>query len=138
MTPKYIRMFWEIKSDTHNESVSNSMRRNRFLEIQQYLHLSNNLQLPANDKFGKVRSYFDLLNKSFIKNFGLISSSHISIDETMVPYYGRHGTKQHIHGKPIRFGYKLWSAATRNGYLVHLNHTRVQNLPNCHNKQNMD
>jgi hypothetical protein len=25
---------------------------------------------------------------------------------------------QHIHGKPIRFGYKLWSAATRNGYLI--------------------
>ncbi|KAF2890367.1 hypothetical protein ILUMI_15806 [Ignelater luminosus] len=49
MTPKY------IKSDTHNEAVSNSMRRNRFLEIQQYLHiLSNNLQLPENDRFAKV------------------------------------------------------------------------------------
>ncbi|KAF2888136.1 hypothetical protein ILUMI_18037 [Ignelater luminosus] len=118
MTPKYIRMFWEIKSDTHNEAVSNSMRRNRFLEIQQYLHISNNLQLPENDRFAKVRAYFNLLKKNFVKNFGLLSSTHISTDETMVPYYGRHGTKQHIHGKPIRFGYKLWSAATRNGYLI--------------------
>ncbi|KAJ4442369.1 hypothetical protein ANN_03955 [Periplaneta americana] len=47
-----------------------------------------------------------------------VASSHVSIDETMVPYYGRHSAKQHIHGKPLRFGYKLWSAATRNGYLI--------------------
>ncbi|GBP54944.1 PiggyBac transposable element-derived protein 3 [Eumeta japonica] len=46
------------------------------------------------------------------------SSSHISIDETILPYFRRHGTKQHIHGKRIRFGYKLWSAAMRHGYLV--------------------
>lgn len=47
-----------------------------------------------------------------------MSCSDFFIDETMVPYHGRHSTKQHIHGKPIRFGYKLWSAATRNGYLI--------------------
>lgn len=51
-------------------------------------------------------------------NFKRAGSSHISIDETIVPYFERHGTKQHIHGKPITFGYKLWSAATRHGYLV--------------------
>lgn len=36
----------------------------------------------------------------------------------MVPYYGRHGAKQHIHGKPIRFGYKVWVLASRLGYIV--------------------
>ncbi|CAI6371246.1 unnamed protein product [Macrosiphum euphorbiae] len=29
-----------------------------------------------------------------------------SIDESMVPYFGRHGCKQFIRGKPIRFGFK--------------------------------
>ena len=118
MTPKYMRMFWEVKSDTHNKTVASSMRRNRFFEIQKYLHLSDNFQLPENDKYAKVRKYFDLLNACFIKNFELVFSSHISLDETMIPYYGRHGLKQHIHGKPIRFGYKLWSAATHSGYLI--------------------
>lgn len=33
-------------------------------------------------------------------------------------YYGRHGAKQHIHGKPIHFGYKIWVLATRLGYVV--------------------
>jgi DNA excision repair protein ERCC-6 len=34
----------------------------------------------------------------------------------MVPYFGRHGCKQYIQGKPIRFGYKFWRGATRQGY----------------------
>lgn len=118
LTPQNIRMYWEIKSDTHNEAVANAIRRNRFLEIHQYLHLSDNTNLPENDKFGKVRKYLTTLSNNFVSNYENASSSHIAVDETMVPYYGRHGTKQHIHGKPIRFGYKLWSAASRNGYLI--------------------
>ncbi|XP_049315757.1 piggyBac transposable element-derived protein 3-like [Bactrocera dorsalis] len=118
LTPKYMRMFWEVKSDTHNEVWASSIRQNRFFEIQQYLHLSDSTSLPPNDKFAKVRQYFTKLNVNFIANFEKAGFSHISINETIVPYFGRHGTKQHIHGKPIRFGYKLWSAATRHGYLV--------------------
>ena len=36
----------------------------------------------------------------------------------MIMYFGRHGCKQHIHGKPIRFGFKAWVAATRLGYCL--------------------
>ncbi|KAI8121791.1 PiggyBac transposable element-derived protein 3 [Lucilia cuprina] len=41
---------------------------------------------------------------------------NISIDESMVKYYGRHSAKQYIRGKPIRFGYKNWVAASSSGY----------------------
>ena len=43
--------------------------------------------------------------------------THI-IDESMVPYFGKHGAKQYIHGKPITFGlgYKMWVIATPGGY----------------------
>ena len=34
----------------------------------------------------------------------------------MVPYFGKHGAKQYIHGKPIKFGYKMWVMATPLGY----------------------
>ncbi|GBP64812.1 PiggyBac transposable element-derived protein 3 [Eumeta japonica] len=40
---------------------------------------------------------------------------HYSVDEAMIPYYGRHGCKQHIKGKPIRYGFKAWVGATRLG-----------------------
>ena len=39
-------------------------------------------------------------------------------DESLVPYYGRHGLKQHIHGKLIRFGYKIWCFCATEGYLI--------------------
>ena len=61
---------------------------------------------------------FLCLNAPFFENFQAVFSHDISVDETMVPYYGRHICKQHIHGKPIRFGYKLWSARNPAGYLI--------------------
>nr|CAH7766089.1 unnamed protein product [Callosobruchus chinensis] len=42
---------------------------------------------------------------------------HHCVDESMIPYYGRHPTKQFIRGKPIRWGYKIWTATNRLGYI---------------------
>ena len=36
----------------------------------------------------------------------------------MVHYFDRHGLKQHIHGKPIHFGYKVWCMCTPECYLI--------------------
>mgnify|MGYP000521783909 CR=1 FL=1 len=36
----------------------------------------------------------------------------------MLPYYGHYVAKQHIHGKPIRFGFKIWSIYIHLGYLI--------------------
>ena len=41
---------------------------------------------------------------------------YLSIDEQMVPYFGRHSAKIFIRGKPIRFGYKNWILASSDGY----------------------
>ena len=38
----------------------------------------------------------------------------------MMKYYGKHGCKQFLRGKPIRFGYKVWSLNQANGYLANL------------------
>lgn len=37
------------------------------------------------------------------------------IDESMIPYYGKHYAKQYIRGKPIRFGFKNWALISANG-----------------------
>ncbi|KAK9744357.1 Transposase IS4 [Popillia japonica] len=55
------------------------------------------------------------MNRRFI-NFAPSQEVHC-IDESMVPYYGRHGTKQFIRGKPIRWGYKLWTGTNKHGYI---------------------
>nr|CAD7602018.1 unnamed protein product [Timema genevievae] len=107
--PRY-RMYWETSSDTHNEAVSKAMSRNTFEDILKYLHECDNLTLDENDKFGKVRPLWLLLNKRWLHAFP--KDANVSIDEAMVPYYGRHGAKQHIHHKPILL------ATNRLGYLV--------------------
>ena len=57
-------------------------------------------------------SHLNLVLKKFYTKY--------SIDDTMIPYYGRHGTKQYIRGKPISFAFKVRSLASTDGYLVHI------------------
>jgi len=42
---------------------------------------------------------------------------NLSIDESMIPYYGRHYAKQYIRGKPVRFGFKNWALCSSTGYM---------------------
>ena len=78
LSARNIRMFWEVKQDTHNQLVASAMRQNRFLEIHQYLHAYDNLDLQENDKFAKLVDYFSLLNTSFLENFQAVFSHDIS------------------------------------------------------------
>ena len=107
---------WEMSSDSPNTIVASLFTRNRFLDVLQYLHLADNNNLNPSDKFSKVNLLFKMINESYLQNF--IPEKNVSIDESMVPYYGRHGCKQYIQNKPVKFGYKLWVAATPLGYAI--------------------
>ena len=100
------RLYWENFPDVHNKAIAGSMTRNRFEEILQYLYLANNDTLAADDKLGKIRPLIDMLNERVLAHFPVCQD--LSIDESMIPYFGRHGAKQFIRGKPIRFGFKVW------------------------------
>ena len=110
------RMYWEPSDDVKNIAISNAMSRNRFEEIMQFLHLADNSNLGENDKVAKVRPLLAMLNERFLRYFA--GPNIFSIDESMVPYYGRNTMKQYIRGKPIRFGYKMWCMNTPLGYCV--------------------
>ncbi|KAI4457590.1 transposase is4 [Holotrichia oblita] len=64
------------------------------------------------------RCTYQHLNKKVMEN-GRVEQKH-SVDEPMVSYYGRHGPKQFLNGKPIRCGYKLWVGSSRLGYVYWL------------------
>ncbi|KAL8575850.1 hypothetical protein ACOMHN_014855 [Nucella lapillus] len=109
-------MYWERNSDCHNTAVSGAMSRNRFDEHMRYLHLADNNTLDPNDKVSKVRAFLSMINERCLLYFP--EQQNLSIDESMVPYFGHHSTKQFIRGKPIRFGFKLWTLADPLGYIV--------------------
>ena len=100
------KMLWELKKDCYNSLVADNIRRDDVDAMLRCLHFRDNSLLDA-DPYFKVRPVFQNLNKSgkWIK-LG-VSTGAYSVDEIMVPYYGRHSSKQFIRGKPIRFGYKV-------------------------------
>lgn len=109
------RMYWERAKDSNNELVSQAIARNKFEFILSNIHCQDNNFLDPSDKFAKVRPLIAHLNKKFMEN-AYVEEEH-SVDEAMIPYTGRHGCKQYIHGKPIRYGFKLWVGTTRQGYI---------------------
>ena len=109
-------MFWESDVDVQNVAVSTLMSRNRFDDVMQNLHLADNTSLDPSDKFAKVRPLIEKLNQQCLENY--LPEQTVSIDESMVPYFGRHGCKQFMRNKPVKFGYKFWVAATPLGYAI--------------------
>ena len=110
------RLYWDMKDDTHNNMVADSMRRDRFLKIQRFIHMADNTEIDQSDKAWKLRPLMDAIKEKCLSNFQPVK--HLSYDESMIRYYGRHGCKQFIRGKPICFGYKVWSLNSKDGYLL--------------------
>ena len=90
------------------------MSRKRFEDIKKLIYFAHNNNLPAGNKFAKIRPLQDRLN-ALPQQFGMFAKDLV-IDEQMVPFFGKHSAKMFIRGKPIRFGYKNWVLASRDGY----------------------
>ncbi|XP_060855587.1 piggyBac transposable element-derived protein 2-like [Metopolophium dirhodum] len=82
------QVFDSIAPDTNNGLVSNAMRRNRFDDIFHNLHFSNNNNLDNSDKYAKIRPLITMINTRFLMHAP--HEEFHSIDESMVPYYGKH------------------------------------------------
>lgn len=109
------RLYWSSEQDVRNDMIASAMSRNRFDEILSNLHCADNTDLQSDDRFSKVRPLISSINANYLKHWPV--SENLSVDESMIPYYGHHGCKQHIHGKPVRFGFKIWSLNSSNdGY----------------------
>lgn len=109
------RLYWSEKSDSPR-LLANSMRLNRFEKILNNFHLNDNTQAQGTDRLYKIRPLITHLNEAFLKHGGI--DENLSIDESMIPYYGRHYAKQYIRGKPIRFGFKNWALNSSDGYML--------------------
>ncbi|XP_065193176.1 piggyBac transposable element-derived protein 3-like [Sycon ciliatum] len=110
--------YWSTQPDLGVPLVQTAMSRNRFRSIKQYLHFVDNQALQEGNKVAKVAPLYDSLNEQLVK--WNIFHPLLSIDESMVPYFGKHSAKMFIKGKPIRFGYKIWCLCGSDGFPYHL------------------
>ena len=109
-------MMWEYHSELYLLSVSNATRRNRFEVLKAHAYFSDNTKLTKDDKFTKMCPQLTMLNERFLQY--AILNERPCVDNSMILYFGRHGAKQFLRGKPIRFGYKMWCLCDRLGYLI--------------------
>ena len=79
--------YWRVNNLIGNDSIQNTMIRNRFYEILQNLHFVNNRKDDKTDKAFKMRPVIDQLNSKFSEV--LSNDSEQSIDEHMVKFKGR-------------------------------------------------
>ena len=93
------RMYWSKNTLLNNASISQSISLARFEAIFSHLHFTREVASTTN-KYFKVQMSLDHLNKTFMKYEP--ASHFFSVDECIVPYYGRHNSKQFIKGKPVR------------------------------------
>ena len=110
------KLYWSHDSDVGNDLVKSSMRKNKFEQIMQFLHFTDNSALDVNDRYCKLRPLITHLQKNFGNHF--IPQQYLSHDEALIEYFGRNSLKQHIIQKPIRFGYECFCLNTPSGYLI--------------------
>ena len=77
----------------------------------QNLNLADSSTLDPNVNFRKVSPLIKNLNEQCLLKY---------IGQSMVPYFGRHGGKQFMRNRPVKFGDKFWVAATPLGYVTKL------------------
>ncbi|GBL71055.1 Chimeric ERCC6-PGBD3 protein [Araneus ventricosus] len=109
------KLHWSPAVDVSTPLVHNAMTCSSYMAIKQNIHLADNTTIDKTDKLAKVRLYIKILNKNFMK-YGVFST-HRSIGEQMIPYFGKHSCKMFMQGKPVRFGFKVWCLCSSNGYL---------------------
>ena len=132
----YRELYWSTSHDTHSESVSKAISRNRSRDILSNIHIRDNTDID-DDRYYKARPLLNILNTNS-KSF--VSANNFSVDKSMIPYYGRHRMKQFIRGKPMQFGFKLWCLCLSNGYLLHAEpySGKYTNLPEARLGQSSD
>ena len=103
--------------------MSDSMPRDMFERILRNPNLWDNKELGKEAKFSEVFTVINELNKRFLK-FSF-NGENISMNESMIPYYRTHDSRQRINKKLIQVGYNIWVLAEAYGSVVSSNQIKV-------------
>ena len=113
--------YWRRDPFVNYAPIADRIPRDRFYEIQRYLHFADNSLLPQRgepgyDRLGKVRPIMEQLQKKFLELYQPHCEN--AIDEAMIPFQGRSSLKQYMPAKPVKRGIKVWYRAdSHNGYM---------------------
>ena len=107
--------YWSMDPLLHTPLFGETMSRDRWLSIMQFLHFSDNTQANPEDKLCKVRPLLDLLLDRFRNVY--IPDKVVSVDEELIAWRGRLQFRQFIPSKRARFGIKIFALCETSGYM---------------------
>ena len=113
--------YWKRDEIFHYAPIASRITRDRFFDIQRYLHFADNSTLAAlgadgYDRLGKIRPIIDMINEQLLMLYH--PHKEVSVDEAMIPFKGRSSMKQFMPKKPVKRGFKIWARAdSTNGYI---------------------
>ncbi|KAL0147001.1 hypothetical protein M9458_057525 [Cirrhinus mrigala] len=110
-----IRMYWSSNSGLRLPSIADAMSVDRFDEIKRYLHFVDNNSPADGSKFFKVRPVLNVLEATFLA--AVKPEEYHAVDEQIIPFKGKHSSKQYIPKKPKPWGFKVWVRAGTSGYM---------------------
>ena len=109
------RDYWSKDPLLHLDMIASSISRNEYLSIKRFMKFSKTADKNLHDKIWRVRAISEIFREN-IQKFGFFASN-LSIDESMIKFFGRCKMKQFMRNKPIRFGLKLWAICSVSGYM---------------------
>ena len=99
-----IENYWKTSWVCQIPFFSTVLPRDRFQEIFWMMHIGTAGSTPR--KIDKIKPLLDILLPRFYK-----PSKNLSIDEMMVGFRGRFGSKQYMPQKPTKWGIKAFTLA---------------------------
>lgn len=111
-----INLYWSKNPIYHNEFISSTMARDRFLLLLKCWHFADNSLDRGTDRLFKLRPLVDHILENF--KIRLTPSKSLVIDESMIPWRGRLLFRQYIKNKTHKYGVKLYKLCTVSGYVI--------------------
>ncbi len=114
---------WSSQKYFRDSDLAGVIPRNRYWALNRYVHIVDDTTMitdrtqPGYDPLYKVRNMINLANTRFAEIYK--PQQHLSVDESMVKFDGRHMSKQYMPKKPIKWGFKFWMLAeASSGYCL--------------------
>src|SRR6266568_3709947 len=114
---------WSSQKYFRDSDLAGVIPRNCYWALNRYVHIVDDTTMitdrtqPGYDPLYKVRNMINLANTRFAEIYK--PQQHLSVDESMVKFDGRHHSKQYMPKKPIKWGFKFWMLAeASSGYCL--------------------
>eukprot|EP00731_Ephydatia_muelleri_P017314 Em0010g412a len=101
--------YWSMNANLRYAPVADRISRDRFRDLQKYLHfVDNDTLVPrgqrGHDRLGKVRPVLDYVTAKCREVY--MPQREVAVDEAMIKFQGRSSLKQYMPLKPIKRGIK--------------------------------